>query len=35
MGVQFDQENEAVLNSVKLYIEDFAKLESLPLVKAL
>lgn len=35
MGVQFDQENEAVLNSVKLYIESFAKLDFLPLVKAL
>jgi c-di-GMP-binding flagellar brake protein YcgR len=35
MGVQFDQENEAVLNNVKLYIGSFAKLEFLPLVKAL
>jgi len=34
MGVQFDQENEAVLNSVRLYIESFAKLEFVPLVRA-
>ncbi|MGA2404182.1 MAG: flagellar brake domain-containing protein [Syntrophobacteraceae bacterium] len=35
IGVQFDQENEAVLNSVKKYIKSFAKLEFLPLVKTL
>ena len=35
IGVQFDQENEAVLKSVKKYIESFAKLEFLPLVKTL
>jgi c-di-GMP-binding flagellar brake protein YcgR len=34
MGVQFDQENEAVSNNVKLYIESFAELQSLPPVKA-
>ena len=34
MGVQFDHENEAVLNSVKLYIESFARFEFLRPVKA-
>jgi c-di-GMP-binding flagellar brake protein YcgR len=34
MGVQFNQENEAVLSNVTLYLESFAKLEFLSLVKA-
>jgi hypothetical protein len=30
MGIQFDPENEAVLNNVKLYMDRFAKLQFLP-----
>jgi c-di-GMP-binding flagellar brake protein YcgR len=33
MGVQFDQENEAVLNNVKLYIESFGELQPVPVAK--
>lgn len=35
MGIQFDQENKAVLNDVKLYIDSFATLQFFPLINPL
>jgi c-di-GMP-binding flagellar brake protein YcgR len=34
MGIQFDHENGAVLDNVKLYMDQFAKLQFLPAVSA-
>ncbi len=33
MGLQFDKDNESVLNNVKLYMSSFSELRYLPLVK--